>query len=62
VGKIRDALGVLPRTDEVDVTRREEVLLGSEFASDGLRLANAIVSPFNKNKTQTDVGRRSSKQ
>ena len=48
MGKIRDALGVLPRTDEVDVTRREEVLLGREFASDGLRLANAIVSSFNK--------------
>ena len=61
VEKIRDALGVLPRTDEVEATRREEVLLGKEFASDGLRLANAIVSPFNKNNVQTNVGRRSSK-
>jgi hypothetical protein len=42
-GKIRDALGVRPRREEVDETRRDEVLLGRGFASDGLRLANAMV-------------------
>lgn len=42
-GVLRDALGVRPRAEEDDETRREEDLLGSGFASDGLRLANAIV-------------------
>ena len=41
-GYLRDALGVRDRIDEVDDTRREDVLLGSVPVSGCFRRANAI--------------------
>ena len=53
---VHDALRVRVRTEEVDATRRDEVLLGRGFESDGLRLAKAIVVRLKSKDTITVFG------